>query len=250
MCNSLTGVSGGSQRDINDAATAAYLKSNEAEEGRCGVCDIPRDRLPPACLPCELVSRDIKLQLRLPIWSITQQKKRCHIPLDIPQPGLSNWSGRPDGQAADPSFREVRHASDHKRSLFNGWTQKNRNGFQETKTSCSFGCAENDTEPKTNVGRKRKRAKTKTPKAKQDRNWQIVSFGAEKNQNEIRPVPKIFLCLRLLLFPSTCPCKAAIGSLSPSLSYTCPLSKPLESSSLDLFYHSSLSPSSFHIFYF
>src|SRR6218665_220378 len=30
-------------------------------------------------------------------------------------------------------------------------------------------------------------------------------------------VHPIFLCLLLLLFPSTCPCKAAIGSLSPSI---------------------------------
>src|SRR6218665_1334398 len=33
---------------------------------------------------------------------------------------------------------------------------------------------------------------------------------------------QIFLCLPLLLFPSTCPCKAAIGRLSPAIRSTCP----------------------------
>ena len=33
---------------------------------------------------------------------------------------------------------------------------------------------------------------------------------------------QIFLYLPLLLFPSTCPCKAAIGNFSPSIRSTCP----------------------------
>src|SRR6218665_884231 len=33
---------------------------------------------------------------------------------------------------------------------------------------------------------------------------------------------QVFLCLPLLLFPSTCPCKAAFFSLFPSIRSTCP----------------------------
>src|SRR6218665_3367349 len=33
---------------------------------------------------------------------------------------------------------------------------------------------------------------------------------------------QVFLCLPLLLFPSTCPCKAAFGNLFSSILSTCP----------------------------
>src|SRR6218665_2606624 len=80
------------------------------------------------------------------------------------------WLDHETGQTRQTSDQptpaaEQRHASDHKRELFNGSTQQIRNGFQETKN-----LAENDNEPNTSVGRKQKYAKTKTPKTKQDRN--------------------------------------------------------------------------------
>jgi len=56
---------------------------------------------------------------------------------------------------------------------------------------------------------------------------------------------QIFLCLPLLLFPSTCPCKAVIGSLSPAIC----MSKSQESPFLDRFYHCLMSPKLFSCFF-
>src|SRR6218665_3373605 len=58
---------------------------------------------------------------------------------------------------------------------------------------------------------------------------------------------QIFLSLPLLLFPSTCPCKAAIGSLSLFIRFY--MSKPQESPFLDLLYHCFTSPKLFSCFF-
>src|SRR6218665_1077234 len=89
-----------------------------------------------------------------------------------------NFSLRPVAPSGDSRSTNKRHASS------NSCTQKIRDGLQETKTF------QLQTAPKTAMDRKRNFAKTKIPKTKVSRTWQICSFGAE-NENEIRSVSNI-----------------------------------------------------------
>src|SRR6218665_2131739 len=101
-------------------------------------------------------------------------------------PCKRNFSTRTVAPSDDSRSTNKRHTS----SI--SCTQKIRDGLQETKTFSVSDCAENNNGPKTKLNRKRNFAKTKIPKTKLSRNWQICSFSVEnENETEIRSVSNV-----------------------------------------------------------